>query len=149
MFNKEWLDWLGRLVRRNRHGKTNRNRQRYRPILESLEDRTLFSVNVISTAAVSSGPPLATATGQSEADPVHSISANGRYVVFSSNATDLVFGQQNPYPNAVNVFLHDNQSGTTTLISHQAGSPTTAPNRINLKRSEEHTPERKSRWLNS
>ncbi len=42
------------------------------------------------------------------------VSTNGRYVVFASDATDLVAGDTN---NASDVFLRDLQAGTTTLIS--------------------------------
>ena len=42
------------------------------------------------------------------------VSTNGRYVVFASDATDLVAGDTN---NASDVFLRDLLAGTTTLIS--------------------------------
>ncbi len=42
------------------------------------------------------------------------ISTNGRYVVFASDASDLVAGDTN---NVTDVFLRDMQAGTTTLIS--------------------------------
>jgi LPXTG-site transpeptidase (sortase) family protein len=41
-----------------------------------------------------------------------SISANGRYIVFDSNATNLVAGDHNP-----GVYLHDCQTGATTRIA--------------------------------
>ena len=43
-----------------------------------------------------------------------SISADGRYVVFSSSANDLITGDTNK---SLDVFIRDMQSGTTTLIS--------------------------------
>ncbi|MCC0020394.1 MAG: PD40 domain-containing protein [Nitratireductor sp.] len=46
-----------------------------------------------------------------------SISADGRYVVYSSNATDLVAGDTN---NRRDIFLYDTVSQTTTLISSDA-----------------------------
>lgn len=42
------------------------------------------------------------------------ISANGRYVVFESEATNLTAGDSN---SSVDVFLHDRQIGSTTLVS--------------------------------
>ncbi|MEU3183965.1 S8 family serine peptidase [Streptomyces sp. NPDC006923] len=42
-----------------------------------------------------------------------SISADGRYVAFQSNATNLVAGDTDT---ATDVFVHDRQTGTTTLI---------------------------------
>ena len=42
------------------------------------------------------------------------ISANGRYVVFSSQSTNLVSGDTN---SAQDVFVHDLQTGQTTLVS--------------------------------
>jgi Tol biopolymer transport system component len=43
-----------------------------------------------------------------------SISADGRYVAFYSDANDLVAGDTN---NADDVFVHDNQTGATTRVS--------------------------------
>lgn len=43
-----------------------------------------------------------------------SISSDGRYVVFSSSATNLVYGDTNDKPD---IFLHDRQTGQTILIS--------------------------------
>jgi Tol biopolymer transport system component len=53
-----------------------------------------------------------------------SVSADGRYTVFTSNATNLV-------PNQVtvntqqNVFLFDKQTGVVTLVNHAPGTPNT------------------------
>ncbi|HMZ81968.1 MAG TPA: hypothetical protein PLL06_19885, partial [Acidobacteriota bacterium] len=57
------------------------------------------------------------------------ISADGNFVVFSSLATDLVFGQtsrdgsQGPREN---IFLFDRENGVTLLVNHLPGSPATA-----------------------
>ena len=53
------------------------------------------------------------------------LSADGRYVVFSSSATDLVAGQVDTN-GSFDVFLYDRVPGTSSLVSRQAGSPTTA-----------------------
>jgi Tol biopolymer transport system component len=53
------------------------------------------------------------------------ISADGRFVAFSSRAVDLVPGQVDA-PDTDDVFLHDRTTGATILASHGPGSPTTA-----------------------
>ncbi len=45
---------------------------------------------------------------------VFSISSDGRYIAFSSNATNLVAGDTN---GATDIFLHDTQTGDTTRVS--------------------------------
>ena len=49
-------------------------------------------------------------------------SSDGRYVLFGSYAPNLVPGQIDGN-NYSDLFLHDRVTGTTTLVSHQAGSP--------------------------
>ena len=49
-----------------------------------------------------------------------SISANGRFVTFTSAATNLVPGDDN---GRADVFLRDRTRGTTTLISTRPGVP--------------------------
>src|SRR5215216_4860890 len=53
------------------------------------------------------------------------LSADGRYVAFLSSAPDLSPGQEDEN-RLLDVFLHDRVLGTTTLVSHAAGSPTRA-----------------------
>ena len=64
---------------------------------------------------------LANVNGTSS-DP--SVSGDGRYVVFTSSATNLVAGDSNnvlgTYHNGQDVFLRDLQTGTTTLVSVDA-----------------------------
>jgi Tol biopolymer transport system component len=50
------------------------------------------------------------------------LSADGRYLLFSSGAPDLVPGQTGQ---TGNVFLYDRVSGTTRLVSHAPASPLT------------------------
>ena len=53
------------------------------------------------------------------------ISANGRYVTFESNASNLVAGDSNGFED---VFVHDRQTGTTTRVSVASnGSQATGP----------------------
>lgn len=75
-----------------------------------------------STALVS-----ATTAGTDEVDGASgsaTISDDGRFVAFSSSASNLVTGDSDGQPN---VFLRDMTSGTTTLVSHAAGSSTPIP----------------------
>lgn len=54
-----------------------------------------------------------------------SISADGRYIAFNSNATNLVAGQTGA---ASQVYVHDRVTGTNTLVSHIPGSGTQGGN---------------------
>jgi Tol biopolymer transport system component len=53
------------------------------------------------------------------------MSADGRFVAFSSASTNLIPGQDDNY-GPLDVFLYDRLTGVTTLVSHAAGSPLTA-----------------------
>jgi len=75
---------------------------------------TVELISKTSTAALSPGY----STG-----PV--LSADGRYVAFLSSAPDISPGQEDENT-LLDVFLHDRVLGTTTLVSHAAGSPTRA-----------------------
>jgi Tol biopolymer transport system component len=78
---------------------------------EALEDRRLLAATVVSVVNGATG--LGNATSR---EP--SVSADGRYVVFSSSASNLVSGDAN---NVSDVFLRDTTNNTTTLISVAAG----------------------------
>ncbi len=87
-----------------------------------LHDRVTDTTTLVSHAA---GAP--NRAGHVEPDAINQsldlqISADGRYVAFSSLGTDLVPGvtDTNSDPD---VFLWDRVTGTTTLVSHAAGSP--------------------------
>lgn len=54
-------------------------------------------------------------------------SPDGRWVLYESDATDLVAGQQDSN-NTSDAFVHDLDSDTTTLISHTPASPVTTGN---------------------
>jgi Tol biopolymer transport system component len=54
-----------------------------------------------------------------------SMSADGRWIVFESPATDLIPGGSDTNQ-TTDVFLYDRASGAVTLVSHADGSPTTA-----------------------
>ena len=55
------------------------------------------------------------------------ISGDGHFVVFTSQATDLVSGQSGS-GQFKNVFLYNRLTGTTTLVSHDVSSPALAGN---------------------
>jgi Tol biopolymer transport system component len=65
--------------------------------------------------------PSGTAGGDSQAV---GISADGRYVLLSSNADNLVPGMTAAHAGN-NLFLHDRIAGTTVLVNHAAGDPST------------------------
>ncbi|MCO4746420.1 MAG: PD40 domain-containing protein [Proteobacteria bacterium] len=80
--------------------------------VHDLETQTTTLVSVATTG--NSGNASAT-------DP--SISADGRYIVFMSDATDLVAGDDNGFKDA---FLRDMQTSTTTKISKAGGATSVA-----------------------
>jgi len=84
-----------------------------RCVAETLEERRLFAASLISVGI--GGAP---ANGDSvEA----SVSASGRYVVFTSFADNLVAGDTN---GRSDIFLRDTVNNTTTLISKNAADGT-------------------------
>ncbi len=88
----------------------------FRPRLEALEDRSLPSVQAVSVASALV-PPADSGAAPSDSP---SVSADGRYVAFESDAPNLVSGDTN---NTRDVFVRDVLTGTTTLVSiNQAGT---------------------------
>lgn len=75
-------------------------------ISEALEDRRLMAAQLISGGL--GGAAANGASGEA------SVSADGRYVVFSSFASNLVAGDTNAQRD---IFLYDRNNNTTTLIS--------------------------------
>jgi hypothetical protein len=84
-----------------------------------LYDRVTNTNTLVSHA---SGSPATTGDHDSQ-EP--RISADGRFVVFNSYATDLAAGQTG-FTNGANVFVFDRTTGAVTLVSHTAGSPAAA-----------------------
>jgi Tol biopolymer transport system component len=66
------------------------------------------------------------------------ISADGRFIVFESKATDLIPGQidsaqpSDPGKSGIDVFVFDQTTGTTRLVSAAAGSAVRTGNGISL-----------------
>jgi Tol biopolymer transport system component len=85
-----------------------------------LYDRLSGMSSLVSRSAGASIP----ANGDSFA-PI--ISGDGRFLVFTSSATDLVAGQVDANASS-DVFLYDRVANATTLVSHQGGLATTAGN---------------------
>ncbi len=91
-----------------------RNRRR-RLSIECLEGRRLLTVGAPELVSVNTS---GTGTGDFASYVVEqSLSGDGRYQVFSSDADDLVSGDTNA---ARDVFLRDLQLGTITLVSRNA-----------------------------
>lgn len=86
-----------------------------------LYDRVTGATTLVSRSTASSHQ-----TGNAPSS-LGAISADGRWVVFTSPATDLVRGQVDPGL-ATDVFLYDRIAGTTTLVSRAAGFPLKAGN---------------------
>ena len=84
-----------------------------------LFDRTDGSIALVSRAAGSA------TTGANGSSFAPAISANGRFVAYSSPASDLVAGQVDPGPADTDVFLYDVAAGTNTLVSHSTGDQLT------------------------
>lgn len=81
-------------------------------------------------AGAIAGVVLGLVTGVTRADALEtsfgeSMSADGRFVVFTSTATDLVPGQLDQN-DSFDVFLRDRFARTTTLVSHAASAAGTA-----------------------
>ncbi len=69
------------------------------------------------------------ATTLADAGSSHAtLSGDGHYVAYQSQATDLVAGQSGPTNDADAVFLYDRLAGTNVLVSPTSGDPTTAAN---------------------
>src|SRR3954452_246844 len=94
-------------IRRARGGALRRAaRAATAPLVEPLEGRQLLSSTLVSVA--NDGTPGNGASGES------SVSFDGRFVVFSSDSSNLVSGDSN---SARDVFLRDTQQNKTFLVS--------------------------------
>ena len=83
----------------------------HRCVAEALEERRLFAVSLVTAGL--NGAPANGDSGQA------SVSEDGRYVAFSSFASNLVEGDTN---GRADIFLRDRSNNTTRLISR---NPTT------------------------
>jgi Tol biopolymer transport system component len=104
-------------------------------ISTSTRTRRALALILALLAGTAAGARAGTVELISKADPVpdafgdsgvlSSLSADGRYIVFLSDALNLVPGQVDDNL-SYDVFLHDQVAGTTTLVTHAAGSPARA-----------------------
>ncbi len=92
-----------------------------------LYERATGAITLVSHAADSS-----VTAGQFESLGKASLSADGRYVAYTSFAPNLVAGQTGALFRS-NVFLYDRVADTTALVSRQAGSPTSVANDDSLE----------------
>jgi hypothetical protein len=79
-------------------------------------DRTADTTTLVSRSAGT----LTTASNGRSGEPT--ISADGRFVAFTSQATDLVAGMSVQLGSHSNLFLFDRVTGGCTLVSHDVGS---------------------------
>jgi Tol biopolymer transport system component len=89
-----------------------------------LFDRTTGTEVLVSHAVMD---PSTAADGGISPFVRPAISADGRFVAFSSSATNLVAGQTD-LNQAADLFLFDRTTGTTVLLSHTSASPMAAGN---------------------
>ena len=100
-------------------------------------DLFLHALGTGINTAVSFSPAVASATAGGESSfnsSGASLSADGRFIVFVSDAPDLVPGQvdvnQTPaLHESGDIFLYDRTAETMTLVSHSTASPTTTGNK--------------------
>lgn len=99
------------------------------PLLQSnvfTWDRTSGAMTLVSHAA---GSPVQAGNSSSQGQ---SISADGRYIAFASQSTDLVAGQVDN-PDTFDLFFWDRATGQIRLISHAFGSAVTAANQATAR----------------
>lgn len=93
-----------------------------------LRDRVAKTTRLVSHTA---GSPLLAATASPAGSFVGPLSADGRWMAFQSDATDLVPGALDANE-SLDLFLFDALADATTLVTHAAGTPTTAANGATL-----------------
>jgi WD40-like Beta Propeller Repeat len=81
-----------------------------------------------NTAASLRAPNLASLSANGNSGSQHA-SADGRFIVFVSDATNLVPNQSDGN-NVNDIFIRDRQTNTTVLVSHAAGSTTKAADAV-------------------
>ncbi|MBK8283666.1 MAG: hypothetical protein IPK97_01640 [Ahniella sp.] len=72
-----------------------------------------------------SGSPLTAANAQSVPS---ALSADGRFVLYFSQATNIIAGATDTNGPMEDVFLFDRDAGSTSLVSRMSGAPTTTSN---------------------
>lgn len=89
----------------------------FRPRLEALEDRTLLSATLpISLASSGTAMGNNSSSDNYPSNASGSVSANGQYAVFTSNASDLVSGVSDVPFSGYHVYLRNLSTGTTSYV---------------------------------
>src|SRR4051812_14090717 len=96
-------------------------RRRYLPHVEPLEDRRLLAVAAMSINKNQTG------TGDT-GSAFSNQSADGRYVVFTGFATNLVSGIEDANGSGPDIFRRDRVAGKTELVSKSISGAKTANN---------------------
>ncbi len=101
-------------------------------IVPGMTNRAEFGQNVFvydrvedKSELVSHLPTDALVSGDRLSRQPH-ISDDGRYIVYQSQASDLVVGQQEARSESYDVFVFDRITGENQLVTHAPGSPTMA-----------------------
>src|SRR5947208_1953752 len=106
-------------------GQENRQRgsikKHCRLLIERLEDRTLLDGGLLQSISPAN-PVVSLSDGAGGLAPKASL--NGRFIVYQSSAPNLVSGQVEIAP-VGNIFLYDQQTELTMLVTHRAESDTT------------------------
>jgi Tol biopolymer transport system component len=87
-----------------------------------MEDRTLLDSTLESISQPVSGSGSASITGGNGASALGSVSPDGRFVAYASEASDLAPNQVSSVHGGLNVFRYDRTTGANTLVSHRANA---------------------------
>ncbi|HKI04552.1 MAG TPA: hypothetical protein VKK31_21410 [Thermoanaerobaculia bacterium] len=93
----------------------------------SVQDQVFVFDRMTGTNALVSHTAASATTGSNDDAQVTAISANGRWILFWSNTSNVVAGQVDGN-DAFDLFLYDRVSGQTSLVSHAISSAVTAAN---------------------
>src|SRR6267142_5763032 len=104
------MSWLPRGTPPRVRAMPRRRSCRARPCVESIENRLLMSVGLVSVNSAGVG----SADYESYTTDARSVSANGRFVVYNSYADNLTGDDTNK---SDNVFERDLLTGTSTVVS--------------------------------
>jgi Tol biopolymer transport system component len=90
--------------------------------LELLEDRTLLDSTLESISQPVTGGGGAGITAGNGASALASVSPDGRFVAYASEAGNLAANQVSTVRGGLNVFRYDRTTGANTLVSHRANA---------------------------
>ena len=117
---KQISKFVRRLTEKKKSSQDRKRRRRM--FIEQMEDRCVLStVSAVSFPAFNSGTPLGIDSLRTD---VRQMSDDGRFVVFTSQASNIIAGQVDDN-NRTDVFRFDRQTGTTILVSHIGDGKTT------------------------